>query len=191
MLSTKEMQEAEERAVQAGTSRLELMERAGNGVANEIAQRLPKGKKILFLCLHGNNGGDGFVAARYLAQDYTVHVWFLGNKEKLAEEAKVNFGKLSTVLFVKDPDLASYDCLVDAMLGTGATGTLREQLREIAQEWKKTDALKIAVDIPTGVHPDTGEKEDWFVPDLIVTFHDLKAGLKGLEDKTVVVDIGL
>ncbi|MBR9700528.1 NAD(P)H-hydrate epimerase [Candidatus Woesearchaeota archaeon] len=191
MLTTKEMIKMEESAVEQGISRLHLMERAGKGLAEHIRTRVPKGKKILFLTLHGNNGGDGFVAARELQDEYHVDIWFLGSKKKLREGAKHNHKKLHPRLFVDTANLEKYDCLVDALLGTGAEGGLKEPLKSLSKKWNETPAFKVAVDIPTGLHPDTGEHEDLFWPDLIVTFHDLKTGLKDWQDKTVVVDIGI
>ena len=74
----------------------------------------------------------------------------------------------------------------------GAEGVLLFKLCEVIDDINNSKALKVSIDIPTGLDPDTGNKFDKAVnADLIITFHDLKTGLKNYEDKTVVVDIGL
>ena len=74
------------------------MENAGRGVYNVIKERFPelKGKKILVVAHHGNNGGDGFVAARYLADESETDVLFIGDEDKFKEEAEVNFKMIET-----------------------------------------------------------------------------------------------
>lgn len=89
-------------------------------------------------------------------------------------------------------DFENYDLIVDAILGTGIKGRLNREISTIIEDINKSKACKISVDIPTGINPDTGEIVDKCVnTDFIVTFHDMKKGLEGLKDKTVIVDIGL
>ena len=78
------------------------------------------------------------------------------------------------------------------MLGIGASGELKEPIRSTVDLINDSKAFKIAVDIPTGLNPDTGEIIDRSInADLIITFHDIKPGLGKLKDKAVVVDIGI
>ena len=189
MISVKEMRELEEKC---GISSKLLMENAGKGVCDIIRKRYDiESKKVLVVCYHGNNGGDGFVAARYLSKICQVDVLFLGNEEKLSNEARENFerikGKVRTAA-----DFNSYDFIIDAMLGTGIRGKLNKPLSEAVDSINSSDAVKIAVDVPTGLDPDTGEVSDRMVEaDLIVTFHDVKRGLKDFIEKVVVKDIGI
>ncbi|MDD9953114.1 MAG: NAD(P)H-hydrate epimerase [Candidatus Woesearchaeota archaeon] len=179
MITTKEMQALE---ASCGIPTLELMRNAGTKLAEELVKRWPGGK-ILFVCYHGNNGGDGFVAARLLGAD----VWFVGDKNKLTPAAKANFHGLT---LVTDPDLSSYDVLVDALLGTGTTGELREPLASLCSQWHAAAAAKVAVDIPTGVDPDTGVAGKFFSCECVITFYDTKPGLATFNN-VVVVDIGI
>ena len=78
------------------------------------------------------------------------------------------------------------------MLGTGTEGELKEPIASAVDKINNSKTYKVAVDIPTGLNPDTGKVIDKAVKaDLIITFHDLKTGLKKLKNKTAVVDIGI
>ena len=80
MISSQEMRDLE---TNSGISRLILMENAGKAVSNSVKTNFDlKDKKILIVCYHGNNGGDGFVAARYLCDEAEVDILFIGNENK-------------------------------------------------------------------------------------------------------------
>lgn len=175
-----------------------LMENAGKAVYRIIKQRFDlKDKKILVVCYHGNNGGDGFVAARYLCDEAEVDVLFIGDENKLKKDALSNFKKIEhneKIQFLIDEgvDFDEYDIIVDAILGIGIQNRLNKEISAIIDDMNNSKAYKVSVDIPTGLDPDTGIVVDKCVnADLIVTFHDLKKGLEKFNDKTVVVDIGL
>ncbi len=207
MISTKEMAYLEDMAEKKGISKLDLMENAGSGMFYEMKKNISlKGKKILVVCGSGNNGGDGFVLARLLMDNkYDVRVLFLGKEHKLKKESSKNYFLLKNKypnIFEKslEKGLASIekaDIIVDAMLGTGARGRIKEPYSTVISLINKAKKMEnkktiIAVDIPTGLDPDTGEILDKAVdPDLIFTFHDLKTGLSKLKKKAVVIDIGL
>ena len=195
MISSQEMRDLE---LQSQIPRLVLMENAGRGVYNILKQKLDlKNKKVLVVCYHGNNGGDGFVAARHLADETETDILFIGNENKLKKEAKVNFKKVErndSIQFLTDEevDFNGYDVIVDAILGIGINGRLNREISAVIEYINNSKAHKVSVDIPTGLDPDSGEIIDKCVnADLIVTFHDLKKGLEKFKDKTVVVDIGL
>lgn len=144
-----------------GLSTRVLMENAGRGVADAIVRRYGAGRRVAIVCGLGNNGGDGFVAARHLADRAEVTVWLLGRPEEIAtEEARSNWTVLERTrvkrIVVRDStDLASesfggYDVLVDAMLGTGQRGTPREPYRSAVARLNAAPAARIAIDIPTG-----------------------------------------
>lgn len=195
MISSQEMRALE---TQSGIPRAVLMENAGRGIYNEIKERLDlKDKKILVVCYHGNNGGDGFVAARHLCEEAEVNILFIGDESKLRKEALANFKKIEhneRIQFLTDDevDFDAYDIIIDAILGIGIRGRLNRTISAVIDDINKSKAFKVAVDVPTGLDPDTGDIVDKLVnADLIVTFHDLKKGLEKLQEKTVVVDVGI
>lgn len=183
MITAEEMRGLEDRAEKGGISRLVLMERAGKGISDEIKKRFGKTRSILFICYHGNNGGDGFTAARYLLEDnYNAQVLFIGDKERLANEAKVNYGRLPSMVFVTD--FFEADVIVDCMLGIGSAGRLKEPIRSYVEKINKAGSFILSVDMPTGLGSDIKINAD-----LVITLHDIKPGLD--KNKTVIVDIGL
>ena len=197
MITTEEMKQLEDNC---GVSKLSLMETAGRGVYNLIKEKFPdlKNKKILVVAYHGNNGGDGFVAARHLLEEAETDVLFIGDEDKFKEEAKVNFKKIENedriqvLVDYEGIDFNEYDVIIDAIFGTGVLGELKEPIKSIIELINNSKAYKIAVDVPTGLNPDTGEIAEKMVnADLIVTFHDIKRGLERFKDKTIVVDIGI
>ena len=194
MISSQDMRILE---AKSGISILTLMENAGKAVYQTIKQRFDlKDKKILVVCYHGNNGGDGFVAARYLCDEAETDVLFIGDENKLKQEALINFKKIEhneRIQFLTDDvDFSAYDIIVDAILGTGIQGRFNNEISAVIDDINNSKAYKVSVDIPTGMDPDTGIIIDKCInADLIVTFHDLKKGLEILQDKTIVADIGL
>lgn len=193
-ISSQEMRILE---VKSSIPRINLMENAGRAVYQIIRQKFDlKDKKILVVCYHGNNGGDGFVAARCLSDEAEVDVLFIGDENKLKKEAMTNFKKIEhnekIQFLVDDVDFNEYDIIIDAILGIGIQGRLNNEISAVIDDMNNSKAYKVSVDIPTGLDPDTGVVVDKCVSaDLIVTFHDIKKGLEKLHDKTVVADIGL
>ena len=195
MISSHDMRILEEKS---GIPRSALMENAGKAVYESIKEKLDlKDKRILIVCYHGNNGGDGFVAARYLSDDAETDMLFIGDENKMRKEALSNFKRIEhneRIQFLVDDeiDFESYDIIIDAILGIGIKGRINREISAIIDDINNSKAFKVSVDIPTGLDPDTGEIVDKCVnADLIVTFHDLKKGLEKFEDKVVVADIGL
>ena len=195
MISSQEM-----RILEAGSTipRISLMENAGRSVYQTIRERFDlKDKKILVVCYHGNNGGDGFVAARYLSEDAETDVLFIGDENRLKKEALANFKKVEhndriQLLADDEVDFGGYDIIIDAILGIGIRGRLNREISAIIDDINNSKAYKISVDIPTGINPDTGEIIDKCVnADLVVSFHDMKSGLENLRDKVVIAEIGL
>lgn len=190
-ISSSQMRSLEENAEKRGISRLELMENAGKKCA-EVISTLKPNSKILILCGKGNNGGDGLVCARYLADKHNVSVYLVGEIEK--PEAKKNLERLKgTNVKIVDKIEDKYDIFVDALLGIGAKGRLRGEIKKCVKKINKLNGIKVSLDIPTGMDPDTGEICDIAVkPDLTITFHRAKKGMeKGGCGKIIVLDIGI
>mgnify|MGYP001594865994 CR=1 FL=1 len=199
MITTQKMKELEEKSLEVGITKQQLMENAGKGISDVIKEKYDiKNKKILIVCYHGNNGGDGFVSARYLSDIAEVDVLFIGDEQKLKNSARLNYMKLlhnERIQFVEDSELIDFDdfdIIIDAILGIGFYSNLRDDIKDIIQKINDSKAIKIAVDVPTGINADTGAKGERYVnADLIITLHDIKQGLMDIRDKCVVVDIGL
>jgi ADP-dependent NAD(P)H-hydrate dehydratase / NAD(P)H-hydrate epimerase len=195
MITAEDMKSLEERS---GMSQASLMENAGKGFAEALRKSFDiKNKKILIVAYHGNNGGDGFVAAKHLCDEAETDVLFIGDEDKLKGEPSVNFKKIENnekiqTLSLEAVDFSDYDIIVDAIFGTGFEGQIKDPLATLIKNLNKAKAYKVSIDIPSGINPDTGEKSNvCFEADLIITMHDVKKGLEQYEDKTIVVDIGI
>ena len=199
MITPDEIRKLEEDSAKRGISKLQLMENAGKRVFEVLAEKFElKDKRILIVCYHGNNGGDGFVAARYLCEIAEVDVLFVGDEEHLKDEAKVNYKRIihnERIQIVDDEtmvDFDDFDIIVDAIFGTGFKGKIDRDILYTIDMINNARGFKVAIDIPTGIDGNSGEKSEKFInADLIITFHDMKSGIADLADKTVVVDIGL
>ncbi len=199
MISSEEMAVVDGNAEALGVPRKQLMESSGNAVARVVRDIAEPGESVALVCGRGNNGGDAFVAARFLsASDVTVHL--LGRTETIATSiSRENFEALSAAEIetreVRDStalDLGDPDVVVDAMLGTGVTGALREPEASAAGAINDTGATVVAVDVPSGVDADTGEAAGTAVEaDRVVTFHDEKPGLRKVDADVTVADIGI
>jgi len=205
MITTDRMAAVDANAAALGVPRKQLMESSGNAVAREVRAIADPGASVELLCGRGNNGGDAFVAARFLSA-YDVTVRLLGRPESIRTEiARENWDALKsaaipteTVADAADLALDDPDVIVDAMLGSGITGALREPERTAARLANESDAAVVAVDVPSGIDADTGEStgsgDDDVVrveADRVVTFHDEKPGLTALDADVTVADIGI
>ncbi len=175
----------------------QLMENAGSGVARTIEERFGKGLKIAVFSGTGNNGGDGFVAARHLSFDNEVTLFLVGDESKIrSEEARHNWEILKGLDFVeikilKDSayirslDLGGYDVIIDALLGAGTKGEPREPIRSAIEKINEYagKAKIVSVDLPSGYPSAVRIKADF-----AVTFQWDKEEYGGFE--RVVVKIG-
>lgn len=204
----------DENAEFLGISRLQLMENAGKGTVEALKRKMDLGgKRVLIVSYIGNKGGDGFVVARHLAY-FGVHVdvILLSKPDQiLTEEARRNFSILERLsdsvhlfiaptpqdLLLLKEKFESADVIVDAMLGTGIKGAPREPINTALNLSNQSKAYKVAIDVPTGVDPATGNSwKDAFKADLTVTHHRPKVGLtkeqaKAFVGSIEVVNIGL
>ncbi|HTX32043.1 MAG TPA: NAD(P)H-hydrate dehydratase [Solirubrobacteraceae bacterium] len=197
---------AEQRALdewaigERGIPGLELMERAGAGLA-EVVSGLVLSGTITVVCGKGNNGGDGFVTARRLReQGREVRVLLLGSPDDLQGDAAVNCQRLpGEAPQAFDPShLEGSAAIVDAILGTGFSGEAREPAAgAITAINRATDSVVIACDVPSGVDASTGEVHGAAVcAAATVTFAAGKPGLwiapgKSHAGEVTVVDIGI
>jgi len=197
LLTVAEMTRADAMAVAAGVSNDRLMEAAGAAVARETALRFPR-LPIAVLCGPGNNGGDGFVAARRLKEaGYDVRVALLGKREALKGEAARNASRWKgrcDPLSQKSLDGAGL--VVDALFGAGLARAIEGVALAVINEVARRGLPVVAVDVPSGVHGDTGQVLGGAAPaKLTVTFYRRKPGhllMPGRElcGEVVVADIG-
>ena len=192
------MGRADQAAIEAGISGLSLMERAGRAVA-ETAARLAKRRPILVLCGPGNNGGDGYVAARYLKnRGHTVRLAALGDPSKLTGDAATNFNR-----WQGDTETLSLDHLtegtviIDSLFGAGLARPIEGSAAEVLSRAAEMELTSVAVDLPSGINGNTGEALGTVLPATeTVTFfrktpgHLLYPG-RGLCGDISVVDIGI
>ena len=152
-----------------GISTLVLMENAGRAVADEARALLKSKKRVVIFCGKGNNGGDGFVAARHLLSRGITPDIFLATKIKEIEnEAKSNLGILlklqQKVTEVNERNLAllrdkirKYDLIIDALLGVGIAGQVRGVYKDLIEIINSSKVTILAVDIPSGLDATTGK----------------------------------
>ncbi len=178
LLTVEEMGRADALAIEAGTPGLELMERAGAGIVRAIRRRFPRGP-VLVLAGPGNNGGDGFVAARRLRDaGWPVTVSLLGSPDALkgdARSAAERFG--GPVGPLATGALDGRPLVLDALFGAGLARPVDGAPAEILDAVARRGLTSVAVDVPSGVHGDSGAVLGTAAPAaLTVTFFRLKPG---------------
>lgn len=191
LYSTKQIRKIDEYAVnKLGLPGVVLMENASREIFEKIVQSFVF-NSIGFVCGKGNNGGDGFAAARHFVNaGYKVKVIYLGNQNEMTPDSRMNFSVLkkmekshSNLLITKYKSirtlssLKNYDLICDALLGSGAKGKLREPFLSIVHSLNRIQKFKVAIDIPTGLDVDKGYGEDIFHSDLTITLGGFKKGL--------------
>jgi ADP-dependent NAD(P)H-hydrate dehydratase / NAD(P)H-hydrate epimerase len=156
LLTTAEMAEADRLTIAGGVPGIELMENAGRAVADAVAG-LP-GRRVVVVAGPGNNGGDGFVAARYLAErGYIVRVSFVGDVKKLRGDAVLAAKRWSGKVEQASPtSLASCDIVIDALFGAGLDRDVEGVPRAMIEAMNATATPVVAVDLPSGVNGTTG-----------------------------------
>lgn len=193
MISAIEMRILDRNAKYAGIRTLDLMEAAGKAVA-EVAGAEFAGKRVLVVCGPGNNGGDGLVAARYLAQDGArVTVLIARSPDQFSTpEAATNFERLRDVSILAGLDrseeaIAETDLIIDALLGIGAEGNLREPFAPLVQRMNASGKPILSVDVPSGLGTDLAVR-----PMMTVALHDAKEGMTPENSGRIrIVDIGI
>jgi len=156
LLTNAEMAEADRLAIAGGTPGIDLMENAGRAVA-DAATALP-GRRVVVVAGPGNNGGDGFVAARCLAErGYIVRVSFAGDKERLKGDAALAAQRWSGRVVAATPaSLGDCDIVIDALFGAGLDREVEGLPRMMIEAMNAASAPVIAVDLPSGVNGTSG-----------------------------------
>ena len=195
------------------------MESAGKSLAEEVGKiavyTFSKPVKVVIFTGSGGNGGDGFVAARYLLnRGYDVDIYML--KDNIhSKEARINFEilknmrprlsrlniyNLKTLADIENTEVAksmdSEFVIVDGLLGTGIRGKLQTNIKRAIEIINESNGVKISVDVPSGMDPLTGEVYDLaVVPDYTISFHKIKTGVRQAEEELVgglvTADIGI
>jgi ADP-dependent NAD(P)H-hydrate dehydratase / NAD(P)H-hydrate epimerase len=200
LLDADEMRATDKWAIETrGVPGLALMERAGEGLARVVSERLPAGR-LAVVCGKGNNGGDGLVAARLLRQTgREVDVLLVWSADALSDDARAQLDRLPGA------PAAAWDAarldkaqgIVDALLGTGFSGAPRDPLDGVIEAINAARAPVVAADVPSGVDASTGEVEGVAVRAVATaTFHRAKPGLwihpgKEHAGAVTVLDIGI
>lgn len=189
----------------------ELMENAGRGSAEYIRDHLlaDTGSRILVYCGSGNNGGDGFVIARYLREwGFGVEIVYVSRYEKMSQESRENYDscenlgiKIHQVYSYEDwkgleIDISSYTLVVDAIFGVGLKGDLRGWLVNLIAEINASAKQIVAIDIPSGIDAETGSGRVAIAASHTLTMAAVKYGLllgagKSSSGIIEVIDIGM
>jgi hydroxyethylthiazole kinase-like uncharacterized protein yjeF len=201
LYTAQEMSRADARAQDLGIPGGVLMERAGVAMASIALERYSPGRALV-VCGGGNNGGDGFVIARELHRS-GVDLAVVATKEEYEGDPATNLEILKN-LDVRliaaedlDADLGRADLVVDALLGTGFSGEVREKEAGLIEKMNSAQCPVLAVDVPSGVNGATGEVQGVAVfADLTVCAHAMKVGCvisPGREHagEILAVDIGI
>lgn len=179
VLSKALIRESEKNAVQSGAfSWLQLMEIAGTTAAGLIAKKYGcENKRILILCGNGNNGGDGFVAAKYFYEHGANVEIFMPCGLPQTENALFYYNELHGIT-ISDSITENYDIIIDAVFGIGLNRDMSDDLNALFEKVNSINAVRVAIDVPSGIDADTGKIYGTvFDADFTVTFIALKSGL--------------
>ena len=181
-----EMKRLEQQADAAGLSYRQMMENAGAAAAALALRTWPGAKSAVVFCGKGNNGGDGFVAARHLANAGLAVRLYLVEGEPVTTDAIYNCGlarEMGLPVLAADaldePEQADFlqsaDIILDGVYGTGFHGTLRPEGLAAARRMNEAPGKVLALDLPSGLEADSGTAAEGAVrADLTVTFHATK-----------------
>lgn len=181
-----EMKRLEQQADAAGLSYRQMMENAGAAAAALALRAWPGAKSAVVFCGKGNNGGDGFVAARHLANAGLAVRLYLVEGEPVTTDAIYNCGlarEMGLPVLAADaldePEQADFlqsaDIILDGVYGTGFHGTLRPEGLAAARRMNEAPGRVLALDLPSGLEADSGTAAEGAVQaDLTVTFHAAK-----------------
>ena len=194
-ITVQQMMQIEENGHQMGFLRKFMMENAGAVSVKRLIEKFgdTRSKNVLVFAGLGNNGGDGLVIARHLSgYGSNVTVFLLGEPDNIrSEECSWNWNLLEKMKSVKlftggnldHLNNLEFDIIIDAVLGTGISGKIREPQASAITFVNKSNAFKLAVDVPSGVDPDTGNKNSpHVISNITITFHRMKVGMPKAQD---------
>lgn len=179
LLTTEEMARADRLTIEAGTPGEVLMETAGEGVADRVERKFHNARSFAVLCGPGNNGGDGFVAARHLkTRGHKVRLALLGDRDRLKGDAATMAARWDGPIEPMTPDVWSdANVAIDALFGAGLARPLDGEAARIVEALNETGGPVAAVDVPSGIDGTTGEVRGVAVQAaLTVTFCRYKPG---------------
>jgi len=194
-ITVKQMMQIEENGHQMGFLRKFMMENAGAVTTKKLVEKFGdvKSKNVLVFAGLGNNGGDGLVIARHLAgYGSNVIVFLLGEADNIrSEECSWNWSlleKMKSIKLLTGGNLEhlnnlEFDIIIDGILGTGISGEIREPHASAITFINESNTNTVAVDVPSGLNPDTGETNQACVnANMTVTFHRMKVGMSKRKD---------
>jgi hydroxyethylthiazole kinase-like uncharacterized protein yjeF len=179
LLTAEEMAQADRLTIEGGVKGATLMENAGRAVADEVSRRFPDAATVAVLCGPGNNGGDGFVAARHLKErGYKVRLGFNGDPARLPADAAPMAKRWEVGREPLRPDLlAAAEVVVDALFGAGLARPIEGELAALIDNVNASGLPVVAVDVPSGIDGTTGGVRGTAInATATVTFFRLKPG---------------
>jgi len=168
LLTTAEMGEADRLAMAGGIGGMTLMENAGRAVADRVAANHPLGASVVVVAGPGNNGGDGFVAARLLAQQgYDVRVLLVGGRDRLKGDAALAAQRWSGPMEPAAPEVLSAPdkpvaAIVDALFGAGLDRPVEGVAHAMIVAMNTSRARIYAVDLPSGINGTPLTRAIWY-----------------------------
>lgn len=158
LLSNAEMAQADGLAIAGGVAGTDLMERAGRAVADAVLAHYPLGTRVVVVAGPGNNGGDGFVAARLVSErGYSAQVLLVGEAARLKGDAALAAKKWTGPLASAQPaGLQGADVIIDALFGAGLDRPVEGQARVMIEAMNAQPAPIVAVDLPSGINGTSG-----------------------------------
>jgi ADP-dependent NAD(P)H-hydrate dehydratase / NAD(P)H-hydrate epimerase len=157
LLTNTQMSEADRRTIASGISGETLMENAGAAVAQAVMVRHPRDSRVAVVAGPGNNGGDGFVAARHLRQaGYRVSVHLIGRLQAIKGDAAQAARQWQEPIATGATDLRGADVVIDALFGAGLDRPVAGEALAAITAINSAGAPVIAVDLPSGINGTTG-----------------------------------
>lgn len=208
VLNSAQSKELEKSAVNAGMEYLQLMENAGASVVRFLRKKFTLAqKKVVILCGKGNNGGDGYAAARYLSELGAFVIAVAVEGLPATENSQIMYSHLNNttvkvVSYYQNPEmiqpmLKSADYIIDGIYGTGFHGCVPQNLFSLFRSVEQSQATVIALDMPSGANCDTGAVQgECMEADYTISFSTLKSGhliqpAQAFCGQVVVVPIGI
>ncbi|NNC42642.1 MAG: NAD(P)H-hydrate dehydratase [Acidimicrobiia bacterium] len=192
LLTTEQMAAADALAVEYGESTFALMNRAGRAVADHASRMVPRASQILVVCGPGNNGGDGFVAARRLHEDgHHVEVVLVGDRASLSPDAAEAASGWAGRIRTSAADLTA-DLIIDALFGAGLSRPISGAAEEVVAAINASGTPVLSVDVPSGLDANLGQAIGPIVQaNTTVTFFRKKPGHLLLPGRTYCGDVVL